>query len=87
MPLVQTAGGYNAAALPDVSTLRLVGLLHDIRDSWGLFEDSNGYGYILKKGDRVKNGRLSKLTESRAYFQLSEFGWSRSVKLDLEPEG
>jgi hypothetical protein len=87
LPLLQVGGGYNAAALPDVSNLRLVGLLHDVREAWGLFEDANGYGYILRKGDRVKNGRLTKLTGNRAYFQLSEFGWSRSIQLDLEPEG
>jgi hypothetical protein len=85
--LVQMSGGYNAAALPDVGSLRLVGLLHDVHESWGLFEDANGFGYILRRGDRVQNGRLTKLTETRAYFSLSEFGWSRSVKLDLEPEG
>ena len=87
LALVQLSGGYNAAALPDVGTLRLVGLLHDIHESWGLFEDANGFGYILRRGDRVQNGRLTKLTGTRAYFSLSEFGWSRSVKLDLEPEG
>jgi len=87
LALVQMSGGYNAAALPDIGTLRLVGLLHDVQESWGLFEDANGFGYILKRGDRVKNGRLTKLTGTRAYFSLSEFGWSRSVKLDLEPEG
>jgi hypothetical protein len=81
------AGGYNAAALPDVSNLRLVGLLHDVQESWGLFEDANGFGFILKKGDRVKNGRLTKITDNRAYFRLTEFGWSRSVQVDLEPEG
>jgi hypothetical protein len=87
LPLLQIGAAYNAAALPDVNNLRLVGLLHDVDDSWGLFEDANGFGYILRKGDRVKNGRLNKLTQSRAYFQLNEFGWSRSVELDLEPEG
>lgn len=85
--LVQVGAGFNAAALPDVNSLRLVGVLHDVQSSWGLFEDANGYGYILKKGDRVQNGRLSKLTENKAFFQLSEFGWSRSVELDLEREG
>lgn len=81
--LLSIGTGFNSAALPDVGTLRLVGLLHDVRESMGLFEDANGYGYILRKGDRVKNGRLTKLTQTRAYFQLSEFGWSRSVQLDL----
>ena len=82
-PLLSVGSGFNSAALPDVGTLRLVGLLHDVKESMGLFEDANGYGYILRKGDRVKNGRLTKLTETRAFFQLSEFGWSRSVQLDL----
>ena len=81
------SGGYNAAALPDVSNLRLVGLLHDVHESWGLFEDANGFGFILKKGDRVKNGRLTKIKNNRAFFRLTEFGWSRSVQVDLEPEG
>jgi hypothetical protein len=81
------SGGYDAAALPDVSNLRLVGLLHDVQESWGLFEDANGFGFILKKGDRVKNGRLTKIKNNRAYFNLTEFGWSRSVQVDLEPEG
>ena len=81
--LLAIGTGFNSAALPDVGTLRLVGLLHDVRESMGLFEDANGFGYILRKGDRVKNGRLTKLTQTRAYFQLSEFGWSRSVQLDL----
>jgi hypothetical protein len=82
-----TAGGYNAAALPDISSLRLVGVLQDVKESWGLFEDANGFGYILRKGDRVKNGSLTQLTNNRAYFNLTEFGWSRSVHIDLEPEG
>lgn len=87
LALLQVGAAYNAAALPDVSNLRLVGMLQDVDESWGLFEDSNGFGYILRKGDRVKNGRLNKLTQTRAYFQLNEFGWSRSVELELEPEG
>ena len=87
LPLLQIGAAYNAAALPDVGNLRLVGLLHDVEESWGLFEDANGFGYILRKGDPVRNGRLNKLTQSRAYFQLNEFGWSRSVELELEPEG
>lgn len=86
-PLIKVGGSFNAAALPDVSSLRMVGVLHDVKNSWGLFEDANGYGYILKQGDRVRNGRLAKLTEDKAFFQLTEFGWSRSVELDLEREG
>lgn len=81
------SGGYSASNLPDVSTLKLVGVLMDVEDSWGLFEDANGNGFILRKGDRVRNGTLTQLTTNRAYFSLTEFGWSRSVHIDLEPEG
>jgi hypothetical protein len=85
-PLVQSGTAYSRTGLPDVSTLRLVGILHDVESKWGLFEDANGYGYILREGDRVRNGHLAKLTQNKAYFQLTEFGWSRAVELDLERE-
>lgn len=85
-PLVQSGTAYNKTGLPDVSTLRLVGILHDVGAKWGLFEDANGFGYILREGDRVRNGHLAKLTQNKAYFQLTEFGWSRAVELDLERE-
>jgi len=72
---------------PDVETLRLVGVLESQSGkNRALLEDLDGYGYILKQGDKVKKGYVSRIDPNRAYFQLFEYGWSRSVALDLGDE-
>ena len=43
--------------VPNVEGLKLVGVLEaGGDDNRALFEDSQGYGYILKAGDRVQKG-------------------------------
>lgn len=84
-PLVEDAqksAGYDR--IPDVESLRLVGILQDRQSSRALFEDANGYSYILKTGDRVKNGFLLSISEDRVVFQIRQYGWNRQVALDLE---
>ncbi len=84
-PLVEDAqqsAGYDR--IPDVESLRLVGILQDKQSSRALFEDANGYSYILKTGDRVKNGFLLSISEDRVVFQIRQYGWNRQVALDLE---
>ncbi|MBN2226065.1 MAG: hypothetical protein JW763_01745 [candidate division Zixibacteria bacterium] len=72
---------------PDVETLRLVGVLEsESGKNRALLEDLDGYGYILKQGDKVKKGYVSRIDPNRAYFQLFEYGWSRTVALDLGDE-
>ncbi|UCD17059.1 MAG: AMIN domain-containing protein [Candidatus Zixiibacteriota bacterium] len=73
--------------VPDVETLRLVGVLESASgQNRALLEDLEGYGYILKQGDKVKKGYVSRIDPKRAYFQLFEYGWSRSVALNLGEE-
>lgn len=84
-PLIEDAqksAGYDR--IPDVESLRLVGVLLDKRSSRALFEDANGYSYILQTGDRVKNGFVLSITEDRVVFQIRQYGWNRQVALDLE---
>lgn len=84
-PLIEDAqksAGYDR--IPDVESLRLVGVLLDKRSSRALFEDANGYSYILQTGDRVKNGFVLSITEERVVFQIRQYGWNRQVALDLE---
>ncbi len=84
-PLVENAqqsAGYDR--IPDVESLRLVGILLDKKSSRALFEDANGYSYILQTGDRVKNGFLLSISEDRVVFQIRQYGWNRQVALDLE---
>ena len=71
--------------VPNVEGLKLVGVI----DSEGegnraLFEDNTGYGYILKTGDKVRKGYVLRVDTDRVYFQIFEYGWSRTVSLTLE---
>lgn len=70
--------------IPDVETSRLVGVLESAGgQNRALLEDRDGYGYILKPGDKVKKGYVSKIYSDKALFQLFEYGWSRTVALRL----
>ena len=70
--------------IPDVETSRLVGILEASNGEYrALLEDFDGYGYILKKGDKIKKGYVSKIDASKAFFRLFEYGWSRTVALYL----
>ena len=87
MPLVEdAASNAKGGELPDVETLRLVGILQDKKVSRALFEDYNNYSYILKTGDRVKNGFVLSIEETRVLFQIRQYGWNRQVAIDLENE-
>lgn len=71
--------------LPDVETAKLVGILESTDgQNRALLEDIDGYGFILKPGDKVKKGYVSQIYTNKALFQLFEYGWSRTVALNLE---
>jgi hypothetical protein len=87
MPLIDDAtSNAKGGELPDVETLRLVGILQDKKVSRALFEDYNNYSYILRTGDRVKNGFVLSIEETRVLFQIRQYGWNRQVAIDLENE-
>ncbi len=70
--------------IPDVETSRLVGVIEtEAGDNRALLEDLDGYGYILKSGDKVKKGYVEKIDIDKAFFQLFEYGWSRTIALYL----
>ncbi len=70
--------------IPDVETSRLVGVLQSTDGkNRALLEDMDGVGYILKTGDKVKKGYISKIYSDKAFFQLFEYGWSRTIALRL----
>ena len=68
--------------IPDVETAKLVGILESADgQKRALLEDHDGYGYILKSGDKIKKGYVGKIYSDKAYFKLFEYGWSRTVAL------
>jgi AMIN domain len=73
--------------VPNVEGLILVGV---IETGWGdnraLFEDRSGHGFIMQSGDKVQKGYVLRVEKDRVYFQLFEYGWSRTVSITLEDE-
>ena len=66
-----------------MESLELVGILENKSGLKALLEDERGYGYIMEQGDRVQNGYVLKVFEDRIVFEISEYGWSRTVALEL----
>ncbi len=77
---------FGEAPLPNVESLKLVGVLEDKSGLKALLEDDQGYGYILEQGDRVKNGYVLKVFKDKIVFEITEYGWSRTVSLELSTE-
>jgi len=73
--------------IPHIESLHLVGVLESVlgKDA-ALLEDRDGIGYILRTGDRVKNGYVAQIDDSAVYFQINEYGWSRTVVKHMEEE-
>jgi hypothetical protein len=85
VPLVGLGKGNIKEGLPSLENLKLVGILEDDKSiGSALLEDSDGNGYILKPNDKVQSGFLVSVTENKAIFQVSEYGWTRTVALELQ---
>ena len=86
-PLVEgQRSGLWTTALPRVDALRLVGILNDYDGSIALFEDMEGYGYILHEGDPVKNGYLKAIGDHRALFEVDDYGWVHTIVLEMRED-
>ncbi len=69
--------------LPTFESLKLVGILRDEAGNRALLEDVRGYGYIMKNGDKIKNGYVVSVEEDKVIFQIQEYGWSKTMDLEL----
>jgi len=83
-PLIGLGAGKIIEGFPSLENLKLVGILENYDLNRALLEDGEGNGYMLKPNDRVQNGYLVTVTESKAVFQVTEYGWTRTVSLELE---
>ena len=84
MPLVGGVMGHMNTSLPVLENLTLVGILEDIDGNRALLEDAEGNGYMLASGDKIKSGYVVSVTKSKAVFQITEYGWTRTVALELD---
>lgn len=83
----RTTKGNIERRIPNVETLLLVGVLKsETGRAAALLEDLDGIGYILKPGDQVKNGFVAQIEDDAIYFQVNEYGWSRTIVKEMEKE-
>jgi len=74
---------FGVPPLASIENLSLVGILQSFDQNMALLEDSRGFGYILQAGDKIKNGRVLRVDQDRVVFQVTEYGWTRNVSLEL----
>lgn len=79
--------GFISEELPSVEALRMVGVLKDNEQALALMEDTDGHSYIMRPGDPVENGRVLSVGEARTVIQVDEYGWTRTVVLQLTSRG
>ncbi len=72
--------------LLDIAKAKLIGVIQDSSGYVALVEDKDGNGFILRRGDRIKRGRVVRVTKDMAVFAISDFGFTRTVILKLEKE-
>jgi hypothetical protein len=75
---------HTASDLVDISSARLVGVLWGEDDRFALVEDGEGFGYILRVGDRIRNGRVVSIRKSSLTAKITLYGITSSVVLKLE---
>jgi hypothetical protein len=70
--------------LVDINAVTLVGVLSGGMDKYAMLEDSNGFAYILKAGDPIRNGNVVSVGERSIVARISMFGQTTSVTLNIE---
>ena len=71
--------------IPNVDGLHLVGVIIARKGgNRALLQDKNGYSYMLGSGDKVRNGYVVRIESDRVYFQIFEYGWSRTIALKID---
>ncbi len=73
-----------AAELVDMNSAHLVGVMWAQDDKFALVEDGEGFGYILRVGDRVRNGRVVSIRKSSLTARVTLYGITSKVILKLE---
>ncbi len=74
----------SAADLVDMNSAHLVGVMWGQDDRFALVEDGEGFGYILRVGDRVRNGRVVSIRKNSLTARVTLYGITNKVVLKLE---
>ena len=81
-----TEAEISADTLLDMAKAKLIGTIEDSTGYVALVEDKEEKGFILRPGDRIKNGRVISVRKNLAIFAVSDFGFTRTIILKIEKE-
>lgn len=70
--------------LVDIGAAQLVGVMWGEDDQFALVEDGSGFGYILRVGDPVLNGRVVSIRKNMLTAKVTLYGITSTVTLKLE---
>jgi hypothetical protein len=73
-----------ASELVDMNSAHLVGVMWGQDDKFALVEDGDGFGYILRVGDRVRHGRVVSIRKNSLTARVTLYGITNKVVLKLE---
>lgn len=77
---------FGSKVFANIEAISLVGIVVEGKERKALLEDKLGFGYLLGVGDSVENGIVKRVGERDVTFQIEEFGWTRTVTLELPKE-
>jgi hypothetical protein len=81
------AGEFEESAeldIVDIYGVKLVGVLAGGMEKFAMLEDNNGYSYIMKAGDPIRNGNIVSVSDRTLVARVSLFGQTSTVTLRLE---
>jgi hypothetical protein len=67
----------------DLGRVELVGVVRGDLDRFALLEDNKGFAYILRVGDRIKNGSVVAIGNKSMVARVTNFGQTRKFTLHL----
>lgn len=70
--------------LIDIYSVRLVGILSGEMERFAMLEDNDGFGYIIKAGRPIRNGRIVSVGDRLLVARVTVFGQTNSVTLRME---
>ncbi len=82
MSLVSTDGDRRTDIV-DLSVVTLVGVVTSGDSPFCIVEDAEGVSYVLRKGDRVKNGRVVSINPGALVASQTILGYTTTFKLRL----
>lgn len=73
--------------LVDLTGVELVGVVKGEMDRFALLEDEQGRSYVLRVGDKVRNGTVVSVGDEQLVARVTTFGQTSTIRLHMvQPE-